>query len=160
NTTLGYRDTHPAAKAVYYQLVAVGTAGKRVAGDWIQYAPPIIQSVSSGGTGVAVTWASVPNAPGGYEIWRAPQPQERAVRVGAVSSTTLSFLDKQAGSAPYFYQVVANEFRVRAASPWVSTGKAATASAHSTDSNTSQESALATKLAEELKTLGVDVNPA
>jgi hypothetical protein len=156
NTTLGYRDTHPARGSVYYQLVAIGAHGARVTGEWVHYEVPSIKSASVAGTDVLVTWSGVSNAPGGYEIWRATNPPQRAVRVGAVSSTTLTYRDKQAGTAPFSYQIVAIEHGVRAASPWLSSISTATSGS---DSSNNEKSALAAELAQALENAGVALGP-
>lgn len=119
NTTLGYRDTQPGTGAQYYQLVAVGAGGARFTSAWFLYLPPIIQSASADGADVLVAWSGVKSAPGGYEVWRAATPQQRPIRVGAVSATLLNYRDKQPGAGPFYYQVVAvGSGGTRAASPW------------------------------------------
>jgi hypothetical protein len=65
-----------------------------------------------------VVWSSVPKAPGGYEVWRAVDPKQRPLRVGAVSESTVNYLDKHAGNGPFYYQVIAIGGTTRAASSW------------------------------------------
>ncbi len=117
---------------MYYQLVALGAGGSRTEGAWFFYQAPIVQSASASGADVLVAWSGVPSAPGGYEIWKAATPKQRATRVGAVSQSTLTYRDKQAGLGPFYYQVVAvGSGGSRAASTWFgfSTGVNQTATA-------------------------------
>jgi hypothetical protein len=65
-----------------------------------------------------VVWSGVPKAPGGYEVWRATDPKQRPSRVGAVSESTVNYLDKHAGNGPLYYQVIAIGGTTRAASSW------------------------------------------
>lgn len=119
NTTLGCRDTQPGTGPQYYQLVAVTAAGGRFPSAWFLYMAPIIQSASANGADVVVAWSGVQSAPGGYEVWRAASPQQRPIRVGAVSASLLNYRDKQPGAGPFYYQVVAvGKGGSRAASPW------------------------------------------
>lgn len=125
NTTLGYRDTHPATGPQYYQLVAVTAGGARFTSAWFLYLAPVIQSATSNGADVVVAWSGVESAPGGYEVWRAANPQQRAMRVGAVSASMLNYRDKQPGAGPFYYQVVAiGKGGTRAASPWFASNAA------------------------------------
>lgn len=118
-TTLGYRDTQPGTGSQYYQLVATLASGSRTASTWFLYFPPIVKSATADAGDVLVAWSGVLSAPGGYEVWRAPTPQQRATRVGAVSSSALSYRDKQAAAGPFYYQIVAvGSGGSRAASPW------------------------------------------
>lgn len=118
-TTLGYRDTQPGTGSQYYQLVATLASGSRTASAWFLYFPPIVKSATADAGDVLVGWSGVLSAPGGYEVWRAPSPQQRPTRVGAVSSSALSYRDKQAAAGPFYYQVVAvGSGGSRAASPW------------------------------------------
>lgn len=117
-TTLGYLDTNAGTGPLYYQLVALGPSGSRVAGAWFQYVAPTVESASSVGGDVLVVWSGVPKAPGGYEVWRATDPKQRPLRVGAVSESTVNYLDKHAGNGPFYYQVIAIGGTIRAASLW------------------------------------------
>ena len=120
NTTLGYRDTHAGAGAVYYQLVAIDATGGRAASAWFAHVPPSVQSVSADGADVVVTWTGVQNAPGGYEVWRAASPNQRPTRVAAVSSSTRQHRDKQAAGGGSYYQIVAvGPGGSRASSAWI-----------------------------------------
>jgi len=117
--TLGGRDPHGGPGPAYYQLVAIGADGSRTPGAWFLYFAPVVQSAIADATGVVVTWSAVTSAPGGYELWRAPNPSQRAVRVGAVAQTLLNCRDKQPAAGPVYYQVVAvGKGGSRAASPW------------------------------------------
>ena len=119
STTLGLRDKQAAHGPVYYQLVAIRSDGSRSAGAWFHYYPPTLSMVSSDGLDVLVSWLGVPSAPGGYEVWRTPNLQQRPKRVGAVSSTVLSCRDIKAGPGPFYYQVIAiGQGGKRAASGW------------------------------------------
>jgi microsomal dipeptidase-like Zn-dependent dipeptidase len=119
NTTLGYRDPQPGTGPLYYQLVAIGAGGTRTPGAWFLYFAPTIQGANANGTDVVVSWSPVKSAPGGYEVWRATNPSQRPMRVGAVSPTILNYRDKQPGSGPFYYQVVAvGAGGTRAASAW------------------------------------------
>lgn len=117
--TLGGRDPHAGPGPAYYQLVAIGADGSRTPGAWFLYFAPVVQSAVADASGVVVTWSAVASAPGGYELWRAPDPAQRAVRVGAVAQTLLNCRDKQPTAGPAYYQVVAiGKGGSRAASPW------------------------------------------
>jgi len=119
STTLGCRDAQAGAGPWYYQLVAIQAGGARVASAWFLYLAPTVKSASADGADIVVSWSAVKSAPGGYEVWRAPNPQLRPTRVGALSSSTLSFRDKAAGAGPFSYQVVAvGAGGSRAASAW------------------------------------------
>ena len=119
STTLGCRDPQPGTGPLYYQLVAIGTGGSRTPGAWFLYFAPTVQSATPDGTDVVVSWTAVKSAPGGYEVWRATNPSQRPMRVGAVSPTILNYRDKQAGSGAFYYQVVAvGAGGTRAASAW------------------------------------------
>jgi hypothetical protein len=119
NTTLGYRDTQAGAGPLYYQLVALGPGGSRSGGAWFLYLAPTIQSASPDGADVLVAWSGVQSAPGGYEIWRAVNPKQRPIRVGAVAANTLNYRDKQPGAGSFYYQVVAvGRGGSRTASAW------------------------------------------
>ncbi len=83
-TTLGYLDKNAGTGPLYYQLVALGLSGSRVAGAWFQYVAPTVESTSGVGGDVLVVWSGVPKAPGGSEVWRAIDPNQRPLRVGAV----------------------------------------------------------------------------
>jgi hypothetical protein len=107
STTLGYEDRSPVSGPVYYQLVARGLGGSATAGAWLLYEAPAVTSAVASGADVVVSWSGVRSAPGGYEIWRTPDRKKAAVRVGAVGSTTLEYRDKEAGSGPLYYRVVA-----------------------------------------------------
>lgn len=117
-TTLGYLDKNAGTGPLYYQLVALGPSGSRVAGAWFQYVAPTVESASGVGGDVLVVWSGVPKAPGGYEVWRAIDPNQRPLRVGAVSQDTVNYLDKHAGNGPFSYQVIAIGGTTRAASSW------------------------------------------
>ena len=118
STTLGYRDPQGGTGPVYYQLVAVGANGSRTPGAWFLYFAPVVQSAVADAAGIVVRWSGVKNAPGGYEIWRAENPPQKALRVGAVSPTILNYRDKQPGAGRFYYQVIAIGGGARAASPW------------------------------------------
>ncbi len=119
STTLGCRDPQAGAGPVYYQLVAIGPGGSRTPGAWFLYFAPTVQSANADGTDVILSWSAVKSAPGGYEVWRAKNPSQRPIRVGALSPTILNYRDKQAGSGPFYYQVVAvGAGGTRAASAW------------------------------------------
>lgn len=117
-TTLGYLDKNAGTGPLYYQLVALGPSGSRVAGAWFQYVAPTVETASGMGGDVLVAWSGVPKAPGGYEVWRAIDPKQRPLRVGAVSESTVNYLDKHAGNGPFYYQVIAIGGTTRAASLW------------------------------------------
>jgi hypothetical protein len=119
STTLGCRDAQAGAGPWYYQLVAIQAGGARVASAWFLYLAPTVKSASADGADIVISWSAVKSAPGGYEVWRAPNPQLRPIRVGALSSSTLSYRDKAAGAGPFSYQVVAiGAGGSRAASGW------------------------------------------
>jgi hypothetical protein len=118
-TTLGYRDVPGGAGPTYYQVVAMGPNGGRAAGAWFMYEPPTITNVAASASDISVTWSGVKSAPGGYEIWRTVSLQQSGTRIGSVSSANFNYLDKQAGSGPFYYQVVAiGAGSWRAASAW------------------------------------------
>jgi hypothetical protein len=118
-TTLGFSDVPGSAGPLYYRIVATGPKGESAASTWFPYEPPSVTSVVASGADVTVSWSGVKSAPGGYEIWRTINPQQSGTRVGAVSTTTLSYLDRQAGTGPFYYQVVAiGVGSWRAASAW------------------------------------------
>jgi hypothetical protein len=156
STTLGYRDTHPSPEPAYYQLVAIGAGGTRTPSAWFLYFAPTVKSASADGADVLVTWSGVRSAPGGYEVWRAPTPQQRPTRVAAVASTLLSARDKQAGTGPFYYQVVAvGAGGSRAASPWFGFNVGLLGESATTQS--SAEEQLLAQLVAELKKAGIDV---
>lgn len=107
NTALGYHDTQAGSGPVYYQLVAIDSAGGRAASAWFAYVPPSVQGVNTDGADVVVVWTSVQNAPGGYEVWRAAAPNQRPTRIAAVSSSTRQYRDKQGAGSSSYYQIVA-----------------------------------------------------
>jgi len=149
NTTLGYHDKQAGAGLAYYQLVAIDSAGGRVASAWFEYAPPSIQSVSADGADIVVTWTGVQNAPGGYEVWRAASPNQRPTRIAAVLSSTWQHRDKQAAGGASYYQIVAvGSGGSRASSAWTQAGAAGiTKNPSPTQGNTVAQQQIAAKVA-------------
>ena len=125
STTLGGSVALRGPGPTYYRLVAVGANGARGVGAWFLYWAPTITSVVANGADVVLKWSGVKSAPGGYEIWRTPNPKAPQSRVGAVSSSTLTYRDKQAGPGPFYYHVIAiGAGGTRAASAWYQYGTA------------------------------------
>ncbi|HET7755680.1 MAG TPA: hypothetical protein VFK87_00340 [Steroidobacteraceae bacterium] len=129
--TLGYRDTLPAMPAAYFQLVAVASDGTRSAGAWMLVNSPTIAAVTAGPAGVVISWTTAQPATGGFEIWRAPDPQKPAARIGASATGVTTFTDPKPPATTAYYQVVAIGSGARAASTWaqaatVAAGNAAT----------------------------------
>jgi hypothetical protein len=98
STTLGYRDAQAVVGPVYYQLVAILAGGARATSAWFEYLAPAVKSATNSGADVVLSWSPVKSAPGGYEVWRTPNPRLRATRVGAVDGSTVTYRDKQAGT--------------------------------------------------------------
>ena len=69
-------------------------------------AAPVISTVHADGTDVVIGWYGVKGATG-YEIMRAPDPQQPATKVASLADTSLGYRDRQAGPGPLYYQVVA-----------------------------------------------------
>jgi len=128
--TLGYRDTLPANPAAYFQLVAIGADGARSAGAWTLVNTPSIGGINSGPTGALIRWTTIQPAPAGFEIWRSPDPQQPAIRIGSVATGTTTFTDPKPLAGASYYQVVALGGGARAASIWTAAaGSALTMSA-------------------------------
>jgi hypothetical protein len=146
STTLGYRDPQPAVGPSYYQLIAILAGGARATGAWFEYIPPVVRRATMSGADVVLSWSGVKSAPGGYEVWRTPNPRQRPSRVAALDATTLTYRDKQAGVGPFYYQVVAiGRGGTRAASGWFAVDS----------SSADDAAALAAVLAAELAKVGV-----
>jgi hypothetical protein len=152
STTLGYREPLLVTGTRYYQLAAVLPGGARTTSAWFEYSPPTVNAAASGAD-VVVSWSGVKTPPpGGYEVWRTTNPRQRGSRVGAVDGRTLTYRDKQAAATASYYQVVAvGRGGTRASSAWFAFAASAEAKA---------AAALAARLAQELATVGIEMNAA
>ena len=82
-------------------------------------AAPVVSRVFADGLDVIVAWYGVKGAVA-YEVLRSASPAQPAATVVKLPNTSLGYRDKQAGSGPLYYQVVAvGADGTRLSSPWV-----------------------------------------